>query len=387
MLYRKFGKTGEKVSILGFGGMRFPILEGNPTKINEPLAREMLEYAIDHGVNYIDTAYMYHASSFTEAGVSETFIGNSLKDGYRDEVYLATKLPSFRIQKKEDFNYYLDEQLKRLQTDYIDFYLIHGVNKGVWGNLKELGVFEFLDSAIDDGRIKYAGFSFHDELDLYKEVVDSYDWSFSQIQLNYMDQEFQAGEAGLEYAASKHMGIAIMEPLRGGSLTNNIPAEVQAIWNKANTKRTPTEWGLRFLWDKPELDIVLSGMTAMEHVVENIKIAEDGKANSLTDEEKNLIAEVKEVYDSRVQVNCTACNYCMPCPSGVDIPGNLRILNELNIYQNMERAAIGYSFLKIGNSDASLCTECGVCEEQCPQKISVKDCLKETQKIFEELQQ
>ncbi len=336
----------------------------------------MLHYAIDHGVNYIDTAYMYHASSLTEAGVSETFIGDALKENYRDEVYLATKLPSFRVWKKEDFNYYIDEQLKRLQTDHIDFYLLHGVNKGVWGNLKKLGVFDFLDSAIEDGRISYVGFSFHDELELYKEVVDSYDWSFSQIQLNYMDQEFQAGEAGLEYAASKNMGIAIMEPLRGGSLTNNIPPEVQAIWDKANTKRTPAEWGLRFLWDKPEVNIILSGMTTMEQVIENIKIAEDGEANSLTEEEKNLILEVKEVYNSRIQVNCTACNYCMPCPEGVNIPGNLRLLNELNIYENMEKSAIGYSFLKLANCAASLCTQCGTCEEKCPQKTPIKECHK-----------
>ncbi|MGZ7136374.1 MAG: aldo/keto reductase, partial [Methanobacterium sp.] len=223
LLYRTFGKTGEKVSILGFGCMRLPIFDFNPTKINEPLATAMLHYAIDNGVNYVDTAYPYHGVSATEGGMSEILVGNALKDGYRDDVFLSTKLPSWNVQKKEDLNYYLNEQLKRLQTDKIDFYLLHGLGKKTWETLTKLDVFEFLDSALEDGRIGYAGFSFHDEVELFKEIVDSYNWSFSQIQYNYMDEEFQAGKEGLEYAAAKNMGITIMEPLRGGCLTNNVP--------------------------------------------------------------------------------------------------------------------------------------------------------------------
>jgi len=195
LLYRNLGETGQKVSILGFGCMRLPIVNGKPDRINEPLATEMLHHAMDQGINYIDTAYPYHGSSAYGGGMSEIFVGNVLKDGYRDQVYLSTKLPSWLIQKKEDMNNYLDEQLQRLQTDKIDFYLLHGLHQDFWENLINLDVFEFLDSALEDGRIRYAGFSFHDEFEFFKEVVDSYNWSFSQIQYNYMDQDFQAGKA------------------------------------------------------------------------------------------------------------------------------------------------------------------------------------------------
>ncbi|MCE7698427.1 MAG: aldo/keto reductase [Methanobacterium paludis] len=214
MLYRNLGKMGEKVSILGFGCMRLPTLDGNHDRIDEPLATEMLHHAIDRGVNYIDTAYPYHAASPTEGGMSEIFVGNALKNGYREKVNLATKLPIWLVQSREDMDRYLNEQLQRLQTDHIDFYLLHGINQKFWESLKEFDVFEFLDSAIEDGRIKYAGFSFHDEFKVFREVVNSYNWSFCQIQYNCMDEEFQAGKAGLKYAYDKGLGTIIMEPLR-----------------------------------------------------------------------------------------------------------------------------------------------------------------------------
>lgn len=383
LLYRNFGKTGEKVSILGFGCMRLPVLDGNYERINEPLAAEMLHYAIDHGVNYIDTAYPYHGASAAQGGMSEIFVGNALKDGYRDQVYLSTKLPSWLIQKKEDLNYYLNEQLKRLQTDRIDFYLLHGLGRNTWENLKNLDVLEFLDSALEDGKIGYAGFSFHDEFEVFKEIVDSYNWSFSLTMYNYMDEEFQAGKAGIEYAASKNMGIAIMEPLRGGCLTNNIPSGIQAIWDQAETKRSLAEWALRFLWDQPEVNVVLSGMSTMEQVMENIKVAEDGHANSLTNEERNLIREVKEAYSARIHVSCTGCNYCIPCPAGVDIPLNLNLLNDVYIYENLEKPSGNYSFLKAKKASASFCTECGECEEKCTQNIPIRKYLKEAVETFE----
>jgi len=383
LLYRTFGKTGEKVSILGFGCMRLPIINGNPERINEPLATEMLHYAIDHGVNYIDTAYPYHGLDATQGGMSEIFVGNVLKEGYRDQVYLSTKLPSWNIEKKEDLNYYLDMQLKRLQTDSIDFYLLHGLGKNTWSNLKELDVLEFLDSALENGRIKYAGFSYHDEVGLFKEIVDSYNWSFALIQYNYMDENFQAGKEGLEYIAARDIGTAIMEPLRGGCLTNNIPPDVQAIWDKATVKRSPTEWALRFLWDQPEVNVVLSGMSTMEQVIENIKIAEKGEANSLTAEERNLIHEAKDAYIERIHAGCTGCNYCMPCPNGVDIPTNLNILNDLYIYQNMEKPAGSYAFIKAKNANASVCDDCGECEEKCTQKLEIRKYLKEIVETFE----
>ena len=383
MLYRTFGKTGEKVSILGFGCMRLPIFDGNPEKINEPLATEMLHYAIDHGVNYIDTAYPYHGASAAIGGMSELFVGNVLKDGYRDQVYLSTKLPSWLIEKKEDLNYYLDEQLKRLQTDRIDFYLLHGLGENTWSTLKEFDVLEFLDSALEDGRIKYAGFSYHDEIELFKEIVDSYNWSFAQIQYNYMDENFQAGKEGLEYITAENMGTVIMEPLRGGCLTNSIPPDIQSVWDKAPVKRSPAEWALRFLWDQPEINVVLSGMSTMEQVIENINIAERGHANSLTSEEKSLIQKVKNTYTEKIHAGCTGCNYCMPCPNGVDIPMNLNLLNDLYIYQNMEKPAGGYTFLKAKNANASVCDDCGECEEKCTQKLKIRKYLKEAVATFE----
>jgi uncharacterized protein len=383
LLYRKLGKTGKKVSILGFGCMRLPIIDGNPRNINEPLATEMLHYAIDHGVNYIDTAYPYHGTVATEGGMSEIFVGNTLKDGYRDEVYLSTKLPSWLIHKKEDLNYYLDEQLRRLQTDRIDFYLLHGLGQNIWETLTHLDVFEFLDSALDDGRIRYAGFSFHDEFKLFKEVVDSYKWTFSQVQYNYMDQDFQAGKKGLEYSAANGLGTVIMEPLRGGCLTNNVPSDIQTIWDRALVKRTLAEWALKFIWDKPEVNVVLSGMSAMEHVKENIRIAEDGYANSLTIEEKCLIQDVRGAFQARIHVGCTTCGYCMPCPEGVDIPLNLNLLNDVHIYQNLAKPMGNYSFLTAKKQSATFCTECGECEDKCTQNIEIRKYLKETEETLE----
>jgi uncharacterized protein len=382
LLYRNLGKTDKKVSILGFGCMRLPITHGNPERINIPLATKMLHHAIDQGVNYVDTAYPYHGVSAAGGGKSEIFLGNALRDCYRDQVYLATKLPSWLIQKKQDFNHYLDEQLQRLQTDRIDFYLLHGLNQNLWKNLTNLDVIDFMDSALEDNRIRYAGFSFHDEFESFKEIVNSYNWSFSLIQYNYVDQEFQAGKAGLEYATAKQLGTMIMEPLRGGCLSNNIPPDIQAIWDQAEVKRTPAEWALRFLWDQPEINMVLSGMSTMEHVKENLRIAEDGYPNTLTDEEKDLIQEVRESYQARIQVGCTACNYCMPCPNGVDIPLNLNLLNDFYIYQNMEKPAGNYTFLSAKKMSASYCTDCGECEEKCSQNLPIRKYLKETAETF-----
>jgi len=377
LLYRTLGKTGEKVSILGFGCMRLPIFGGKPENINTTLATQMIHHAIDEGVNYIDTAFPYHG------GMSEILVGNALQNGYRDNVYLSTKLPCWLVHKKEDLNFYLDKQLEKLQTDRIDFYLLHGVHSNFWNTLIDMDVFEFLDSAIADGKIGYAGFSFHDEYDFFREVVDSYKWSFSQIQNNYMDQQFQAGKAGLEYLASKNLGTVIMEPLRGGCLTTNIPVEVKEIWDKAEVKRSPVEWAFRFLWNQPEVDMVLSGMTTIEQVRENIKIADQGHIHILTDDELDLYNEVKEIYTEKIHVGCTACNYCVPCKRGVDIPLNLNLLNDIYIYNNIKKPIGNYTFLKAKKMSASFCNECGECEDKCPQNIPIIKYLKETVKTFD----
>lgn len=382
MQYRKFGKTGKDVSILGFGCMRLPVLGGNPGNIDEEKAAAMLHYAIENGVNYIDTAYTYHSSRMLQAGMSEVFVGKVLNSGYRDRVYIATKLPGWIVRKREEMDYYLNEQLKRIQTGKIDFYLLHGLNAQTWPHLKRLGVTGFLDSALKDGRIAYAGFSFHDDLSVFKEIVDSYDWHFCQIQYNYMDENFQAGREGLEYACHKDLGVVIMEPVRGGALAGNIPAEIQEIWGKAPIRRTPAEWALRYTWDHPGVGVVLSGMTKMEHVVENVRVAADAGPNSLTDQEKGLIQEVRDAYNRRTRVHCSACNYCMPCPSGVNIPNIFRLLNSVYIFDDFNVSNRSYGFLKARKGDASNCSECGQCEEACPQNISIREKLQEAGKTF-----
>ena len=383
MLYRELGKTGQKVSILGFGCMRLPISDGNPEKIDEPLATKMLHHALEEGVNYVDTAYPYHGSTATTGGQSELLVGEVLSDGYRDQVYLSTKLPCWLVQEKEDLNRYLNEQLERLQTDRIDFYLLHGLNHKTWENLTSLDVHQFLDAALEDGQVEYVGFSFHDESEVFKAIADSYPWSFAQIQYNYMDQDFQAGKDGLEYIKTRDMGSVIMEPLRGGCLTRNIPSEIQSIWDQAPTKRTLAEWGLRFLWNQEEVDLVLSGMSTMEQVEENLRIADEGYANSLTSEELDIIQEVREAYQARIHVGCTACGYCMPCPEGVDIPLNLNLLNDVYIYQNLDKPSGNYSFLSAKKMSAAYCTLCGECEEKCTQKIPIREYLKEAAETFE----
>ena len=363
--------------------MRLPIINGKPDNIDEPVAIDMIRYAIDNGVNYVDTAYPYHGSSALEGGMSEIAVGNALKDGYRDQTYLSTKLPSWLVQKREDLDYYLNKQLERLQTDRIDFYLLHGLNRPFWDNLVKCDVFEFLDSAIEDGRIGYAGFSFHDEYDVFEDIVNSYNWSFTQIQYNYMDQDFQAGKQGLDYSASKNMGTVIMEPLRGGCLTKNIPNDIQSIWNESHIHRTPAEWALRYIWNQPKVNVILSGMSTMEQVVENIKIAQDGKAQSLTDNELNLYIRVKESYNSKIHAGCTGCNYCMPCKMGVDIPLNLNLLNDVYIYKNLDKPLGNYTFLKAKRMSASFCSECGECLDKCTQNIPITKYLKEARETFE----
>lgn len=379
MLYRKFGKTNEKVSILGFGCMRLPLLPGgDPTKIDEEKSIKLVRSAIDTGVNYIDTAYPYHGTGMGQGGASEPFVGKVLKDGYREKVKLATKLPSWLIKTREDMDKYLNEQLKRLETDHIDFYLVHALNRKDWDRLKENGIDEFLDSAIKDGRIKHAGFSFHDKLDLFKEIVDYYDWSFCQIQYNYLDEDFQAGTEGLKYATQKGLGVTIMEPLRGGKLANNLPEEAKVAFNQADVKMTPSEWALKWIWNHPEVTVVLSGMNAMDQVTENIKTASQTEANSLTEKELKIIDEVKSIIKGKVKVSCTACGYCMPCPAGVNIPGCFSAYNNHGMFGKDE----SYNWIQ-PEQKASKCVECGKCETHCPQGISIRQELKNVKALFE----
>ncbi|HEY3426069.1 MAG TPA: aldo/keto reductase [Negativicutes bacterium] len=387
LLYRKYGKTNEQVSVLGFGCMRLPIIGGDQTNIDEEKAIKMIRHSIDEGVNYVDTAYPYHGTGMAKGGASELLVAKALKDGYRERVKLATKLPSWLIKTRADMDKYLNEQLERLETDTIDFYLVHTLNLRTWPILKAAGITEFLDQAIKDGRIKYAGFSFHERVGLFKEIVDSYDWSFCQIQYNYLDENYQAGKEGLEYAAKKGLGIAIMEPLRGGKLAENLPEEALSLFRQADVKRTPAEWALRWVWNHPEVSVVLSGMTTMEHVTENIKVAEAAAANSLTAKEVNIIDKVKAIYKEKIKVNCTGCAYCMPCPSEVNIPGCFTVYNDYSLFagepETKERYKFFYNFRIGTEAHASKCVECGQCESHCPQGIEIRQELKNVREAFE----
>lgn len=375
MRYREFGSTGEKISILGFGCMRFPQTDG---KINEDETLKMVRYAIDSGVNYIDTAYPYHG------GESELVVGRILKDGYREKVNLATKLPSWNIKSRDDMDKYLNEQLKKLQTNYIDFYLVHALDEELWDNLVKNGIFDFLDEIKRNKKVRYVGFSFHDKYEVFEKIIDDYDWDFTQIQYNYIDKEYQAGTKGLEYAYKKGLGIVIMEPLRGGKLVNNLSDDIKDIIKFANTQKSPTKWAFKFLYNKSEIGVVLSGMSTMEQVIENIKICdEEGKANSMTTDEKKIIDNLGEKFKSKIKVDCTACKYCIPCPRGVNIPGCFEALNNASMFDDVESVKINmYKFIEENESDASMCIECGKCEAMCPQHINIIDKLKEVKYTF-----
>jgi uncharacterized protein len=378
MKYRKFGQLDFMASILGFGCMRLPTLNGDPSKINEPEAISLIRHAIDNGVNYIDTAYPYHQ------GQSEILVGKALQDGYREKVKLATKLPIFRCQSYDDFDRILNEQLVKLQTDHIDFYLMHGLSNATWEKAKNLNFERFLEKALADGRIKYAGFSFHDKYPVFQEIVDAYPWTFCQIQYNYMDTEFQAGSKGLNYAADKGLAVIVMEPLKGGKLVKNPPTSILSLWDKAKIKRSPVEWALSWVWNHPQVSLLLSGMGNKEQVDQNLKLANMCEPNTLTDQELNLIDEIRRQYLSLNKVDCTACGYCQPCPSGVNIPNNFALYNDAHVYDDFASSRFAYNTFFTPESKASACIECGACEDVCPQQLSIREHLKEIQKAFEQ---
>jgi len=370
MRYRTFGRLDWKPSALGFGAMRLPTIDDDPARIDEELATRMIRTAIDGGVNYVDTAWPYHREQ------SEPVVGRALQDGYREKVKLATKMPVWLTEKREDFDHYLNEQLKRLQTDRIDFYLLHGLNKTTWRKVRDLGALDWASGAIEAGRIGYLGFSFHDDVSTFKEIVDAADWTFCQIMYNYMDIDFQAGTEGLRYAAAKGLAVVIMEPLRGGQLTRTPPEPVARLWAQASSERSPADWALQWLWNQREVSLCLSGMSAMEHVEENLASADRAQVGSLAPEELDLIDRVRDAYRLLSPIPCTNCNYCMPCPNGVAIPRIFTTYNDLRMYGDERRARMSYNQFIPAQERADNCIECGNCESACPQQIRIIDWLK-----------
>ena len=366
MQYRKFGTTGVSPSILGFGMMRMPKNEDGT--FDEKWTVDTLRYAINHGITYVDTAYVY--------GDSERITGIALQDGYREKVTLATKIPVVRMSCPEDFEKILDEQLHRLQTDHIDMYLLHGLNRNSWDNfVMKYDVLAHAEQAIAAGKIRHLGFSFHDDLDAFRYILNSYDkWAFCQIQLNYMDVNYQAGLQGLQEAHEKGLAVVIMEPLRGGALAD-VPQEVAKL-----LPGKPVETALRFLWDRSEVNVVLSGMGALNQVQENLATADSARVGMLTEEEKQQILKAGDRMRQSISIPCTGCDYCSVCPQQIAIPKIFSIRNQMQFDGSHRSAKEAYKAL--GNKDASQCIGCGACAQACPQHIDIPEKLK---KIHERL--
>ncbi len=385
MQYRTMPNSDEKLSVLGYGCMRLPTLVGGAASnlINKEKALSQIRYAIDNGVNYLDTAYPYHL------GASESFLGEYvLKDGYREKVKIATKLPCMMINNRESIETIFNKQLEKLQVDYIDYYLLHSMNGSSWEKMLSFGIIEFMDRVKKEGKVKKMGFSFHGKKEDFIKIADGYNFDFVQIQYNIVDIHFQAGIEGIEYAHKKGMGVIIMEPLRGGSLVSKMPKGVDKIYRNAPVKRTPADWALRFILNHPAVTLVLSGMNDDNHIKENIKICSDSFVNSLTEEEKDTIQSVRDKFNELQQVPCTGCAYCMPCPAGIDIPAAFKNLNNYHMFSKREGLLYHAAYLGIQTKDGkphwtSTCTNCGLCERKCPQFIPVREKFKLVQRDLE----
>ena len=369
MKYRSLGKWPIKVSALGFGCMRLPVVGGDASVIDEPEAIRLLHYAIDHGVNYLDTAYAYHG------GNSERLVGRALKDGYREKVLLATKLPCWLVEKPGDMDRLLDEQLQKLQTDHVDFYLLHALNAREWPKLRDMGVLRWAERALASGRIRHLGFSFHDQFDVFRDIIDAYpDWCPCQIQYNYVDQDIQAGAKGLHYAAAKGIPVVVMEPVRGGRLAN-LPGPVADVFARSTSGRSQAEWALQWVWNQAEVALALSGMTTMAQLLENLASADRSGPGTLTPGDLAVIEKARSKYRTLFPIPCTDCRYCMPCPNGVWIPFNLDLYNRAIVYEEMDQARRSYNEPRRPGEDirAAACIQCRECEDKCPQQIPIAD--------------
>jgi uncharacterized protein len=406
MKYRKMGSLPWEVSALGFGCMRLPTSKFLPIP-NEKKAIEIIRHGIDRGINYLDTAWLYPQS--------EAIVGGALKNGYREKVHVATKLPMILLRKKDDFDRYLGDSLKRMHVDCIDIYLFHMLNQSLFAKVKKFDLVEKMEQAKKAGKIKHIGFSFHDTLPVFKEIIAYYPWEITLVQYNYMDSATQATTEGLHYAHSKGVAVVVMEPLKGGQLVNP-PTDAKAVMNSSKIKRSPTDWALQFLWNCPDISCVLSGMGSRKMVDENCTSADLSGVNTLSENDQVIIGNIAEVYRKKIVVPCTACKYCMPCPAGVNIPQNFALLNNKSL-ASFTNSAIGLSLRNItgritqwlitrnykklskkktnrpagptdhtainDNGRASLCTKCNACLPKCPQKIDIPRELEKVVSVFE----
>ncbi len=378
MLTRINEKNGDKLSILGFGCMRFPT---KGTGIDETRSIAMIRDSIEKGVNYFDTAYFYHG------GKSESLLGDALTGGYRERVKVATKLPPFMVNKLEGAKKIFNTQITKLKTDYIDYYLLHMLtDKPMFDKMVRLGVMEWLEELKAKGTIRNIGFSFHGGKVEFEEIIKAYPWDFCQIQYNYLDENNQAGKSGLLLAGSLGIPVIVMEPLRGGKLVNNLPPEVINTFQSYDKKRTPAEWALRWIWNHPEVNVILSGMSNEEQVKENIETASEAEPNALTEEELEIFEKVKKVMLEKTKIPCTGCGYCMPCPSGVNIPGCFSSYNDKYLLADKHNKLKYMQTLGVMSKEpsyASKCVECGKCEHHCPQHIEIRKELKVVKKEME----
>ena len=375
MNYRK-DRYGKELSVLGYGCMRFPRKHG---KIDMAVTEKLICSAVAQGINYFDTAYIYPGS---EAAIGEIFEKNHL----REKINIATKLPHYLIRNREGLDKLFTEELRRLRTDYVDYYLMHMLNDAdTWQRLLEMGIAEWIAEKKASGAIRQVGFSYHGNTEMFCKVLDAYDWDFCQVQYNYLDEHSQAGRRGVEYAHSKGIPVIIMEPLRGGKLVNLLPEKAKKIIGEYPVKRSPAEWGLRWLWDQPEVTVVLSGMGSDAMLQENIAIASDSCVRQIPEQEWELYAKVVQTINETVKVGCTGCGYCQPCPKGVDIPG---VFAAYNRWYGEDKGNAFMDYLKCttlrkNSTGAGNCIGCGKCEKHCPQNIAIRQELKAVQKVLE----
>ena len=377
MQYVPFGKHGFDVSRLGMGTMRLPTMkneEGN-TVIDREAAIALIRRGIDNGITYVDTAYPYHN------GESEIVTGLALKDGYREKVKLATKLPIWALKEEKDMNRILDEQLKKLDVPYVDFYLLHAMNKDRMELMRSYNYKAFLKEALNDGRIRHAAFSFHDDKECFLDILHDYDWSMAQIQFNYLDDDKQATEEGLKAAGKAGVPLVIMEPLRGGALANP-PADVKALMDAHESKRSAVEWAFAYISDYAEVATILSGMSNQQQLDENLAVFDHLTVGGLTDADKAFVKQLKEAYLARMPIGCTGCRYCVPCPNDVAIPDLFRAYNEAAMFGQEWKGSWNYGNMVKNGHDASKCVGCGACEGVCPQSLPIIDLLAKIDKEY-----